>query len=235
MLIEILRHTFPQYPLKSTCLLFTLVVFSRLCCNGHSLQLNSYLSKIGKSLTFNAAPAVIQPRTLLISLRTVQLQTLCTACSCATPFLFTTSSPGTGSCPGSRAPWSPTMPQYLERSVATTITTSTNHNNNHLLLSSYLSRIGRIENRSCSACGHSFQDTSHLILHFQLRTLCAAYSLATLCLSTTSDPGHEEFPGFWGSMVFRHAPIPRKGSGSQQQQHKAVRCTSPVSCFSWRL
>ena len=34
-----------------------------------------------------------------------------------------------------------------------------------LLLGSYLSRIGRIENSSCSACGHSSQDISHLILH----------------------------------------------------------------------
>ena len=34
-----------------------------------------------------------------------------------------------------------------------------------LLLSCYFSRIGRIENPSCSACGHSSQDTSHLILH----------------------------------------------------------------------
>ena len=34
-----------------------------------------------------------------------------------------------------------------------------------LLLGSYLSRIGRIENPSCSACGHPSQDTSHLILH----------------------------------------------------------------------
>ena len=33
-----------------------------------------------------------------------------------------------------------------------------------LLLGFYLSRIGRIENPSCSACGHSSQDTSHLIL-----------------------------------------------------------------------
>ena len=32
-------------------------------------------------------------------------------------------------------------------------------------LSSYLSRIGRIENFSCSACGHPSQDMSHLILH----------------------------------------------------------------------
>ena len=40
------------------------------------------------------------------------------------------------------------------------------HGNGHsLLLGSYLSRIGRIENPSCSACGHSSQDTFHLILH----------------------------------------------------------------------
>ena len=38
-------------------------------------------------------------------------------------------------------------------------------NGHSLLLSSYLSRIGRIENSSCSACGHSSQNTSHLILH----------------------------------------------------------------------
>ena len=38
-------------------------------------------------------------------------------------------------------------------------------NGHSLLLSSYLSKIGRIENPSCSACGHSSQDTTHLILH----------------------------------------------------------------------
>ena len=38
-------------------------------------------------------------------------------------------------------------------------------NGHSLLLGSYLSRIGRIENPSCSACGHSSQDASHLILH----------------------------------------------------------------------
>ena len=38
-------------------------------------------------------------------------------------------------------------------------------NGHSLLLGSYLSRIGRIENPSYSACGHSSQDTSHLILH----------------------------------------------------------------------
>ena len=38
-------------------------------------------------------------------------------------------------------------------------------NGHSLYLGSYLSRIGRIENPSCSACGLSSQDTSHLILH----------------------------------------------------------------------
>ena len=36
---------------------------------------------------------------------------------------------------------------------------------NEHILGSYLSGIGRIENPSCSTCGHSSQDTSHLILH----------------------------------------------------------------------
>ena len=38
-------------------------------------------------------------------------------------------------------------------------------NGHSLLLNFYLSRIGRIENPSCSACGHSSQNISHLILH----------------------------------------------------------------------
>ena len=38
-------------------------------------------------------------------------------------------------------------------------------NGHSLLLSSFLCRIGRIENLSCSACKHPSQDISHLILH----------------------------------------------------------------------
>ena len=38
-------------------------------------------------------------------------------------------------------------------------------NGHSLQLSSYLFRIGKIENPLCSTCGHSSQDTSHLILH----------------------------------------------------------------------
>ena len=51
----------------------------------------------------------------------------------------------------------------------------------------------------------------------QQRTLYAAHSLATLCLFTTSGPDPGELLGFWGSMVFHHARIPRKGSGKQQR------------------
>ena len=38
-------------------------------------------------------------------------------------------------------------------------------NGHSLLLSFYFSRIGRIENPSCSACGYPSQDITHLILH----------------------------------------------------------------------
>ena len=49
-------------------------------------------------------------------------------------------------------------------------------NGHSLLIGSYLSRIGRIENPICSACGHSSQDISHLILH------CPATDSAPLTL-----------------------------------------------------
>ena len=42
-------------------------------------------------------------------------------------------------------------------------------NGRSLLLSSYLHRIGRIENPSCSACRYWSQDISHLILHCPAR------------------------------------------------------------------
>ena len=79
------------------------------------------------------------------------------------------------------------------------------------VLSSYLSRIGRIENPSCSACGHSSRTPLISFRIVQLQTLCVARSLETLCLSTTSGPDPEEFPCFWASMVFRHAPSLGRG------------------------
>ena len=49
-------------------------------------------------------------------------------------------------------------------------------NGHSLLLSSCLSKIGRIENSSCSACGHSSQDTSHLIVHCPATdSLCCSF------------------------------------------------------------
>ena len=90
-------------------------------------------------------------------------------------------------------------------------------NGHSLLLSSYLSRIGKIENSFCSACGHSSQDTSHLILHCP-----ATNSLRRLLFG--SGPGPGEFPGFWGFMVFRHAPFSRKRLRNQQQQQHDFLC-----------
>ena len=58
-------------------------------------------------------------------------------------------------------------------------------NGHSLLLSSYLSRIGRIENTSCNACGHSSQDTSHLILHCP-----ATDSLRRLLFGDSFSPCH---------------------------------------------
>ena len=55
-------------------------------------------------------------------------------------------------------------------------------NGHSLLLGSYYSRISRIENPSCSACGHSSQDTSHLILH-RPATESLRYSLFSNSLS----------------------------------------------------
>ena len=87
-------------------------------------------------------------------------------------------------------------------------------NGHSLLLSSYLSRIGRIENPFCSACGPSFQDTSHLILHCpatdSLRHLLFSDSLSLYGL--WSRPwGVARLLGLHG---LRPCPIPRKGSGN---------------------
>ena len=97
------------------------------------------------------------------------------------------------------------------------------HCNGHsLLLGSYPSKIGRIKNHCCSACGHSAQDISPLIFHSPA-TDCLCRSLFGGFLSLYdlwSRPW--ELPGFCVSMVFRHAPIPRRGSGNQQQQQATL-------------
>ena len=79
-----------------------------------------------------------------------------------------------------------------------------------LLLSSYLSRIGRIENPSCSACSNLTKNLSHLILHCPA-TDSSCHMLLCDCLSLY-DLWYRlgEFPGFWGSMVFRHANLSKE-------------------------
>ena len=96
-------------------------------------------------------------------------------------------------------------------------------NGHTLLLSSYRYRIGRIENPFYSACGHSSQDTSHLILHCPATDSLCPHSLATLCSSTTCDPEPEELLGFWGSMVFHHASIPQKGSSNNSNNNNLMK------------
>ena len=105
-------------------------------------------------------------------------------------------------------------------------------NGHGLLLGSYLSRIDRIENPSCSACGHCPRTLLISFCTVQLPNLCAGHSFASLCLFTTSgqDPG--ELLGFWVSMVFRHTPIPWKGSGKQQQQQYVTRGHSFFICVT---
>ena len=71
-------------------------------------------------------------------------------------------------------------------------------------------------------------DLGHLISFctVQLWTFCAARSLVTLCLSTTSGPCSEELHGFLGYVVFHHTTIPRKGSGNNNSKgHYQRHCT----------
>ena len=91
-------------------------------------------------------------------------------------------------------------------------------NEHSLLLTLLFFRIDRIENPSCSACKHSSLDRSHLIYTIQLWNFCITHSLVTLCLSTTSDPGAGELPGFCDSVVICHTPISRKGSGNNKNK-----------------
>ena len=85
------------------------------------------------------------------------------------------------------------------------------------MLNSHLSRIGRIENPSCSACGFPTQDTSYLTLsHLSSHSYLTSVTdflkfLAAFCLYTTPDTDSAQFSDLWSSMVFFHAPISHKG------------------------
>ena len=95
-------------------------------------------------------------------------------------------------------------------------------NEHSLLLGSYLSRIGRTENPSCSTCGHSSQNTSHLILH------CPATDSLHRSLLGNSLSRYDLWSRPWGvaRLLGLHGllpcPIPRKGSGKQHQHQVSV-------------
>ena len=101
-------------------------------------------------------------------------------------------------------------------------------NEHSFLLSSYLSRIGRIENPSCSACGHSSQDTSHLTLH------CPATDSLRRSLFGNSLSFYDLWSRPWGvaRLLGLHGhppwPIPRKGLGSSSSNNNNNN-TSPTS------
>ena len=105
--------------------------------------------------------------------------------------------------------------QVLSISTEKLVLSCVCYNGHSLLLSSYLSRIGRIERALPATPTDTCPRTPFISLcTVQLRTLCITHSLVTLCLFTTSGPGPGELPGLWGSLVFCHAPIPQKGSGN---------------------
>ena len=104
-------------------------------------------------------------------------------------------------------------------------------NGHSLLLSSYLSRIGRIENLSCNACGHSSQGTFHLIVHCP-----ATDSLrrSLFCNFLSLRPLAQALEGCLASGApLNHAPIPRKGLGNNNSKIEitALLGTKGVSKF----
>ena len=103
------------------------------------------------------------------------------------------------------------------------------HCNGHsLLLGSYLYRIGRIKNPSCSVCGHPSQDTSYLILHCPARGClsCSLFGDSLFLYNLWSRPWGVArllgLHGFWSPCSPFVFPIPRKGLGNQQQQQQVI-------------
>ena len=109
-------------------------------------------------------------------------------------------------------------------------------NGHNLLLSSYLSRIERIENPSCSACVHSSQDTSYPILH------CPATDSLRRSLFGDSLFLYDLWSRPWGVArllglsSLSPCPHPSQGSGNQQQQQQqetGVKCKCKRTVELW--
>ena len=84
--------------------------------------------------------------------------------------------------------------------------------------------LGLVESRILHAAPADVRPRTHLIslCTVQLRTLCAARSLAALCLSTISGPGPGELPSFWAPwyslmpLFFARGPVttPRQSNNA---------------------
>ena len=122
-LIEILQHSrFPWFLMRNLCFFITLTVFFLVYAATDTAYCYALTSLgLAESRILPAAPADTRSRTPLISFCTVQLQTLCAACSLATLCLSRPLIQALGSCPASGAPWSSAMLQSHRRGrVATT-------------------------------------------------------------------------------------------------------------------
>ena len=90
-------HRSPWFPLRNLCSSFTLALSSLVFAATKTVFYCTHIFlQSTKSRILLAAPAVIPPRTLLISFGILQLRTLCTARSFATLPLSTTSGPSPG-------------------------------------------------------------------------------------------------------------------------------------------
>ena len=91
-----------------------------------------------------------------------------------------------------------------------------------LLLNSYLSRIGRIENPSCSAFGHSSEDISDLILH------CSAMNSLHRSLFGDSLSLYDLWSRPWGVALLLglHGllPCPHPSKGVGNNNNSQTRC-----------
>ena len=96
-------------------------------------------------------------------------------------------------------------------------------NNTTLFIENSLSKNRRIENSSCSACGHSSQDISHLILH------CPATDSLRRSFFGDSLSLYDLWSRPWGVarllglIGLPPCPQPSEGVGYQQQQHTLYR------------
>ena len=91
-------------------------------------------------------------------------------------------------------------------------------------LNSYLTGIDRIENPSLQHQWTLVQEhlSSHSALSSYLLLHCSLFGDSPSFYNLWSRPW--EFPSFWDSMVFHHAPIPQKGTGSNNNNIKLWAC-----------